>query len=289
MVVQAEPEQPEALHTEAELPRVEQAKVEQARVEQTIVEPPNGWELPEWELPESQKPQEEQLELELPEPESLVANWRGISAWDRLARLGLALVALVLIVSVVVIVVQTIRYQSQVRDLRRELSLQNGFRAQTEEEKRKARELALDLEVERSRRLMLEEEASRHPKQASEKVDPPPPAASFILSAGLNRDSGPLKKPLIQTGDAERVRLQLNLKRAGDYQTYQANLRTADGKLVWGQAGLRPSRFGPIQVIAVTLLARLVPPGDYHVELKGLAPGGMAEAVDDYYFSVAAR
>jgi len=105
----------------------------------------------------------------------------------------------------------------------------------------------------------------------------------------MNRDSGAMKKPLIQTGDAERVRLQLNLKRAGDYQSYEAHLKTSEGTLVWGQAGLRPSRFGPIQVIAVTLLARLVPPGDYHVELKGLAPGRIAEQVDDYYFSVASR
>jgi len=222
------------------------------------------------------------------EPESVeVTSWRPVSRWRQLVRIGLTFVGTFLLASLGIIIVQTLRYQTQVRELKRELSLQKNFRSQTEQEKTRAMELARDLEIERSRRLMLEEEKTRRSRPVGEPTDAVPAAASFIVSPGLTRDSG--KKPLIQLGDAERVKLQLNLKRPGDYQSYEALLKTAGGKLVWGQAGLRPSEFGPIKVLALTLLSRVIPPGDYRVEVKGLAPGGLAEQVDDYYFSVADR
>jgi anti-sigma factor RsiW len=207
---------------------------------------------------------------------------------DRVARIAFAVLGIFLILGVAAVIMQTIRYQNQVRDLRRELGMQKGSWSQTEEEKSRAAELQHELEEERSRRLMLEEEATKRNKQAGQKPDPPA-AASFILSPGLNRDSGPMKKPLIQLGDADRVRLQLNLKAPGGFQSYQALLKSAEGRLIWGQAGLRPGRFGTIQVLSLTLLSRLIPPGDFHVEVKGLATGRAAELVDDYYFSVAQR
>jgi len=207
---------------------------------------------------------------------------------DRVARIAFAVLAIFLILGVAAVIMQTIRYQNQVRDLRRELGMQKGSWSQTEEEKSRAAELQHELEEERSRRLMLEEEATKRNKQTGQKPDPPA-AASFILSPGLTRDSGPMKKPLIQLGDADRVRLQLNLKAPGDFQSYQAFLKSAEGRLIWGQAGLRPARFGTIQVLTLTLLSRLIPPGDFHVEVKGLATGRPAELVDDYYFSVAQR
>jgi hypothetical protein len=203
-------------------------------------------------------------------------------------RVVFAVVGIILILGVAAVITQTIRYQSQVRELRRELGRERGSWSQTEQEKARATDLQRELEVERSRRLMLEEEATKRNKQMGQKPEPPP-AASFILSPGLNRDSGPMKKPLIQPGEADRIRLQLNLKRPGDFQSYQAFLKSGEGTLIWGQSGLRPSRFGNIQVLALTLLSRLIPPGDYHVELKGLATGRIAELVDDYYFSVAQR
>jgi len=211
-----------------------------------------------------------------------------VAFWDRVARLVLAGVGVCLVVGVVLLIAQTIRYQNQARELRRELGMQKGSWSQTEQEKSRATELQQELEVERSRRLMLEEEATKRNKQIGQKPDPPA-AASFILSPGLNRDSGPTKKPNIQPGDADRVRLQLNLKRPGDFQSYQALLKTAEGRLLWGQSGLRPNHFGSIQVLALTLLSRVIPPGEYHVEVKGLATGRAAELVDDYYFSVAQR
>jgi hypothetical protein len=213
---------------------------------------------------------------------------RRAAFWDRVARIVFAGVGIFLLLGVAAVITQTIRYQSQVRELRRELGRERGSWSQTEQEKSRATELQQELEVERSRRLMLEEEATKRNKQIGQKPDPPA-AASFILSPGLNRDSGPMKKPLIQPGEADRIRLQLNLKRPGDFQSYEALLKTAEGRLIWGQAGLRPSRFGNIQVLALTLLSRVIPPGDYHVELKGLATGRVAELVDDYYFSVAQR
>jgi anti-sigma factor RsiW len=208
--------------------------------------------------------------------------------WDRVARIIFAGVGIGLLVAVAILIIQTMRYQNQARELRRQLGMQKSSWSQTEQEKSRATELQQELEVERSRRLMLEEQATKRNKQMGEKPDPPA-AASFVISPGMNRDSGPMKKPQIQLGDADRVRLQLNLKAPGDFQSYQAFLKSAEGRLIWGQAGLRPSRFGNIQVLPLTLLSRVIPTGDYHVEVKGLATGRPAELVDDYYFSVAPR
>jgi hypothetical protein len=224
--------------------------------------------------------------VEQPEP---VTNEASAGVLERIVRIAFAVLAIILIAGVALIIAQTIRYQLQVRELEGELGRQKGLLAHAEEEKRRSSELALDLEVERSHRLMLEEDAARHDKQAGPKVEATPTTASFILSPSPNRNSGEVKKPLIQPGESERVRLQLNLKRPDTYQSYEALLKSSQGRPVWGQAGLRPSRLGPIQVIALSLLARVVPPGDYYVELRGLTSGGLAEPVDDYYFSVAQR
>src|SRR5262249_21370975 len=222
------------------------------------------------------------------ESQDEVSAGRKGAIWGLLGRIGLGVLGIAVIAVAAIMVVRTIEYQSQVKELKRELSTQRGFGSQNEQEKIRANELARELEIERSRRLMLEEESARHNKQIPPKVEPSP-SASFILSPGLTHDSGEMKAPLIQPADAERVRLQLNVKRPDEYQSYEAMLKSADGKPVWGQAGLRPGRFGSIHVIAITLLSRVIPPGRYYVELKGFAPGGLSELVDHYYFSVANR
>lgn len=196
-------------------------------------------------------------------------------------------VVLILTAALAVIIGETVGYKIQVNLLRQELSKEEGYLAQTEQERNRASAFAEQLDVERSRRLMLEEDLKKRVNQLPKWE--PTAAASFILTAGSAPDSGEIKKPLIQPGEAERVRLQLNLKKAGEYQSYQALLKTSEGKLVWGQAGLRPSRLGAIRVVALILPSKIVPPGDYHVELKGVGPGNQPEEVDDYYVTVAKR
>jgi hypothetical protein len=94
---------------------------------------------------------------------------------------------------------------------------------------------------------------------------------------------------MLQSGDAQRLRLQLSVKTTVEYRSYEALLKTREGKLVSGQAGLQSARLGSIHVVGVVLPAKIVPPGDYHLELKGRTGGGVAEHAGDYYFSIAKR
>jgi hypothetical protein len=240
--------------------------------------------------PPTQENRDRLVQLRRQAKQEWIARPRVTPTWSRLLRFALVSCLIVLVGVLAGIVAQTMKYRDQVRRLNLALSRDQGYRTQIDLEKRRANSLADELEIERSRRLMAEAATARQPKQVVPKDEPPNQrVASFILSPGPLPNSGGAKKPLLQSGDAQRLRLQLHVKTDGEYRSYEALLKTQEGKLVSGQAGLQPARLGPIRVIALTLPARIVPPGDYHLELKGINTGGLAEHANDYYFSVAKR
>jgi len=84
------------------------------------------------------------------------------------------------------------------------------------------------------------------------------------------------------------VRLQLQLE-AGDYQSYRARLRTAEGDEMWRQDQLtpQPTRSGP--AIIVNLPASRFRSRDYTIRLSGVTAEGEVEEVSSYYFRVEKR
>ena len=102
------------------------------------------------------------------------------------------------------------------------------------------------------------------------------------------RDTGEAKRLIIAPG-SDLLRLQLDLKQKGEYQSYRAVLQTAEGNEVWSQDSLRARATAAGQAVVLRLPARLLPEGDYQLTLKGLTASREFEEVGDYYFSIVKR
>lgn len=106
--------------------------------------------------------------------------------------------------------------------------------------------------------------------------------AAFILPPGLTRGSDEPEKLIIPAG-VRSVRLQLDLERDENYQSYVAEIRTARGNLVWSKSGLVGQKTSYGGAVFLTIPAGLVSSGEFEVSLKGAA-NGRVEAVGYYYF-----
>jgi hypothetical protein len=200
-------------------------------------------------------------------------------------QFSLAATAALLLIGASWLFYETVRLRSQVQQLETARASQEQQRAQqTAADRARAQALTGELERERQQRAQLEQELA---KQKAERERQPSPSASvlsFILAPGLVRDvDGP--KRLTIPPSVNQVRLQLTLKRPGAYRSYRVVLQTLDGAELWQQnlPSTRPQTAG--QSVTVNLPAKLVPPGDYVLALKGRAAGGELEELDEYYFS----
>ena len=132
-------------------------------------------------------------------------------------------------------------------------------------------------------------EAGKEPAPSLQPPAPSPPpvrVATFVLTPSLARDSDETRK-LIIAGNVQ-VRLQLNFE-AGDYASYRAVLRTAEGDEIWRQDQLtsRPTTSGP--AVVVQLPASRFRSRDYTIRLGGVTTEGEVEEVSSYYFRVEKR
>lgn len=103
-----------------------------------------------------------------------------------------------------------------------------------------------------------------------------PTLFSFVLMPGLTRDAD-VTKPLLIPAGAGGVRLQLDVKKKGPFQSYLASVQTLDGEQVWSQK---------LRTAQLTVPARVLPAGDYVIELKGTVSGGEQEDAGEFYFTV---
>jgi hypothetical protein len=109
-----------------------------------------------------------------------------------------------------------------------------------------------------------------------------PRTVSFLLTAGL-RDTGEANSFSVPPG-TETVVLKVVLE-AGDYSSYSALVQTASGATVWRRDRLRPPRGRNGSVLVLELPARLLPPGEFVLELQGQA-GGKSEEIAGYSFRI---
>jgi hypothetical protein len=105
---------------------------------------------------------------------------------------------------------------------------------------------------------------------------------SFLLTAGL-RDTGEANTFSVPSG-AETVVLKIVLE-TGDYSSYSALIQTASGANVWRRGRLRPPRGRNGSFLVLELPARLLPAGEYVLELGGEA-GGKVEEITGYSFRI---
>jgi hypothetical protein len=140
--------------------------------------------------------------------------------------------------------------------------------AQRRSQEQNAQNARQELAQERNRRADLERQLAKRQEPAT--------FLSFILAPGLVRDSEG-QKPLLIPADAGTVRLQLDVKPKGVYQSYRAELQTVDGKRIWSQ---------DVPSLTLSLPARLLPQDDYVIALKGITAHGELEDAGEYYFVV---
>jgi hypothetical protein len=225
------------------------------------------------------------------ERKSLWQSWLAFFSFQNPAlQFSLAAAATLLFVGAAWLFYQTGRLRAQVEQLELARAGQEHQQAQqAAEERARQQQLSGELERERGQRAQLEQELARQKAEAARAREQQSASSasflSFALVPGLVRDVDGMKRLTIPAG-VNQVRLRLTLNRPGAYPNYRAVLQTLDGAELWTQNLPRANSIASGRAVAVNLPAKLLPPGDYVLALKGQSAGGAMEAVDEYYFSV---
>ena len=179
---------------------------------------------------------------------------------------GMAAAALLLLTGGSWLAVENIRLQHQVGSLeaQQRVEKQRDIARQSEEQR-----LRTELAMERDRLSELERQQG---KESGGLV-----LLSFVLTPGLSRDAEGPKRLVVPAGIKE-VRLRLKLDEA--VQKCRMSLQTLDGVEIWKQDAPRPVASVP---------GRLLVPGDYMLNVKGLTDQGEASTDTDFYFSVTSK
>lgn len=114
----------------------------------------------------------------------------------------------------------------------------------------------------------------------------PAKTVAVTLAPGLTRGADDETRRVEITPDVGRVRLELLIASDG-YPTYQATVRSVEGRAVCDLTGLAAESSGGAQAVFVEVPASSLAPDDYRVRLSGLREsGGDPEPLDSYFFRV---
>jgi hypothetical protein len=129
------------------------------------------------------------------------------------------------------------------------------------------------------------------PVQAQTQTAPLPgkPAAAalvtVLLTPGGTRESE-AAPPLVLRPAPQFVRVELVLE-DDRYDSYAAELQDVEGRVLWKEKSLRARTAPSGRTVAASVPAKLLPPGDYVVVLKGIRRGEASE-INNYTFTVVA-
>jgi hypothetical protein len=115
---------------------------------------------------------------------------------------------------------------------------------------------------------------------------PPASIATFVLVPTLTRSAADTPT-LVVEGSAD-VRLELHFE-AGDYDRYQAVLRTPEGEEVARANELKPAPGSSRDAVVMTVPGSAFNDLDFIVILNGVTGGGEVEEVASYYFRAQRR
>lgn len=168
------------------------------------------------------------------------------------------------------------RLNSQIKDLRADISARETAKQEIE------RQLSDERNLNNQLRDELAEANSRTPVEPSA-----PKVVALLLNPGLPRSGGETTR-LVIPSDTRMVRLQAKFK-AGEYPGYSAMIETAEGRRVWSRKGLKARSAGDSKTVTMNVAAATFAEQDYVLTVSGLRPTGEAEAVGEYYFRVAKK
>lgn len=181
--------------------------------------------------------------------------------------------------------VQTIHLRDQFAQFEMEraegLERKRSLQQQTDEQREQSRELANELENAKRLRAELEQKLATAPPQQ-------PAAVSFALSSGAVRDIEGAKRLVIPPG-AEVVQFQPDFEDEGEYKSYRAVLKTAEGEEVWSQGMLKARLSDAGKTVVLNVPALIFSENDYILTLIGVTAAKAMEVVERYPFSVARK
>lgn len=199
----------------------------------------------------------ERVETIAPAPVERISFWQFFTSP---LRLSFAASAALIVILGGLLTLHTMQLNNQLDQLR----------AQRNRDQQAAQQQVASLEQQRAE---LEKQLANRPPTGSAAT---PTLFSFVLMPGLTRDAD-VTKPLLIPAGAGDVRLQLELKKKGGYKNYLASVQTLDGEQVWSQK---------LETAQLTVPAKVLPAGDYVIELKGIAASGEQEDAGQFYFTV---
>ena len=180
--------------------------------------------------------------------------------------------AVTAVICAAVLVPKTVQLRQELADLRVRLSDEKkAAQVALNEQQSRDETLLRDLEKERSRREQLEQDSSKGRRA--------PFVLAFALAPGLVRGAeGP--KRLRVPPEADSVQLKLDLDAGEQPGEVRASLQNLDGQELWSQDVRATSSSATLAVPA-----RVLPPGDYLVELQEKGTGERARS-GEYYFTI---
>jgi hypothetical protein len=200
--------------------------------------------------------------------------WAAFSVDRSIPHWALAAAALVVLVSASWLVVQNQRLRVGLQqalagqaELRRE---EGTFRQHIAELEEKSREQVHD---------------NQHGSEVAQLEAPMGPVMTLRLTPGLARATGEPQKALILPSASPRLRLELMLDQ-NEYKKYETVLLTAEGREVLRGKAIRSQSINGNILVHWSLPARMIPSGDYVVQLKGQLASGSLEEVESYSFRV---
>ncbi len=202
-------------------------------------------------------------------------------------RFSFAAVTVALLLGGAWLVIETARLRSE--NARLQIARATQEQAAGSERARRE-ELTAELERERAQRAQLEREKAR--LEAAAPSPEPRGLLALALTPGLVRDiNDPRSAPkrIHLPPGANLLRLQLDIRKPGQYRSYRATLETADGDEIWRQSRLRAGTAASGQAVALTLPTSLFAPGDYVITLSGVTASGEIQEIGDYYLTILNR
>jgi hypothetical protein len=161
---------------------------------------------------------------------------------------------------------------------------EDRLQQQARQERARADELNLKLELETVQNAMMRQELSKMHAQSGAQGESPSSVISLVLAPSIVRDQASGMKKLYLPQGASLLKLLLKLKGEVEYKSYQATLLTAEGAERWSQDMLQAQRTGSGRSIELWLPTKTLATGDYELRLKGYASDGTLEETGDYYY-----
>jgi hypothetical protein len=238
--------------------------------------------------PESEPSIEPARSFSSPAAKPKVGWWGAFFGQRPALRMAMAACGVLILVAGLVLVSRWLRLrnerltseQAALQRQKEELQRSTNLRETPTPELQQSTNLREPPSRELQRSTNLREPTNRHPVLST--------IATVFLTPGSLRSGDGSRRELPIGPGINTARLQLALEK-NDYPAYSAQVKTADGTVVFRKSGLKAHNGGSGLQLLVSVTARRLTAGDYMVHVDGVTKSGQVEGVNDYPFRVVAE